>query len=186
MTHYTRRNFYKVFKKAAYAAFSICLAAYPISGRADTFAQVGFSPEGSARVLVLSVIDAAKQEIRVLTYSFTARDITDALIRAKRRGVDVKVVADYRGNKDNYSQAALWALVRAGIPVKLDDHYPIQHDKTIIVDGQHVETGSFNFTTSAEKRNSENAVVVWELPSLAKSYLEHWQSRWEQGRMMGQ
>lgn len=153
--------------------------------RSETIAQVGFSPdspEDSARVLVLSVIDAAKSQIRMLSYSFTARAIVDALIRAKGRGVDVMLVVDEKGNRDNYSQKALRAVASAGIPVRLDSHYAIQHDKTIITDGVNVETGSFNFTDSAEKRNSENALVIWNLPSLAKDYLAHWQSRWDWGR----
>ena len=61
-------------------------------------------------------------------------------------------------------------------------NYKIQHDKVIIVDGRHVETGSFNYTASAEKYNSENAIVMWDAPELAGQYLKHWQSRWNQGR----
>ncbi|SUH85965.1 endonuclease [Salmonella enterica subsp. enterica serovar Panama] len=54
--------------------------------------QVGYSPEGSARVLVLSAIDSAKTSIRMMAYSFTAPDIMKALVAAKKRGVDVKIV----------------------------------------------------------------------------------------------
>lgn len=60
--------------------------------------QVGYSPEGSARVLVLSAIDSAKTSIRMMAYSFTAPDIMKALVAAKKRGVDVKIVIDERGN----------------------------------------------------------------------------------------
>jgi hypothetical protein len=46
--------------------------------------QVGYSPEGSARVLVLSAIDSAKTSIRMMAYSFTAPDdIMKALVAAK-------------------------------------------------------------------------------------------------------
>ncbi|MBQ0189246.1 phospholipase D family protein, partial [Enterobacter hormaechei] len=45
-----------------------------------------------------------------------------------------------------------------------------------------VETGSFNFTKAAETKNSENAVVIWNMPKLAESFLEHWQDRWNRGR----
>ena len=44
-----------------------------------------------------------------------------------------------------------------------------------------VETGSFNFTKAAETKNSENAVVIWNIPKLAESFLEHWQDRWNRG-----
>lgn len=46
--------------------------------------QVGYSPEGSARVLVLSAIDSAKTSIRMMAYSFTAPDIMKALVAAKK------------------------------------------------------------------------------------------------------
>ncbi|HBM8562194.1 TPA: phospholipase D family protein, partial [Escherichia coli] len=39
-----------------------------------------------------------------------------------------------------------------------------------------------NFTKAAETKNSENAVVIWNMPKLAESFLEHWQDRWNQGR----
>ncbi len=51
-----------------------------------------------------------------------------------------------------------------------------------LVDNVTVETGSFNFTKAAETKNSENAVVIWNMPKLAESFLEHWQDRWNQGR----
>lgn len=35
--------------------------------------QVGYSPEGSARVLVLSAIDSAKTSIRMMAYSLSPR-----------------------------------------------------------------------------------------------------------------
>ena len=40
-----------------------------------------------------------------------------------------------------------------------------------MVDGRHVETGSFNFTVSAAKRNSENVLVLWNNPTLANRYI---------------
>ena len=147
--------------------------------------EVGFSPEGSAQKLVLSTIDAATSSIRVAAYVFTSPDVTRALIAAKQRGVDVAVIADYRSNlEDQRSGAgrhALTLLAKAGIPTRTIKVYPIHHDKFMVVDGMAVETGSFNFTAAA-KSNSENALVVWNDPTLAETYLNHWQSRWDQGQ----
>ena len=147
--------------------------------------EVGFSPEGSAQKLVLSTIDAATSSIRVAAYVFTSPDVTRALIAAKQRGVDVAVIADYRSNlEDQRSGAgrhALTLLAKAGIPTRTIKAYPIHHDKFMVVDGMAVETGSFNFTAAA-KSNSENALVVWNDPALAETYLNHWQSRWDQGQ----
>lgn len=148
---------------------------------ASPFAQVGFSPEGTAETLVLSMIDSAQSQIRMMAYSFTAQEVVTALVRAKQRGVDVALVLDERGNRDNYSQRAIRQLREAGISVRLDDIYPIQHDKVIITDGRNVETGSFNFTHAAEHRNSENAVVIWDMPALANAFMRHWEDRWNKG-----
>jgi phosphatidylserine/phosphatidylglycerophosphate/cardiolipin synthase-like enzyme len=150
--------------------------------------DVGFSPNEGALELVLKTIGAAKQEIRISAYSFTSAPITSALIDAKNRGVDIQMVADHEENtnpkKDRSGKArhALNALVNAGIKVRTIAIYPIHHDKIIIVDGQHVETGSFNYSDAAAHHNSENVIVLWNNPGLAKIYLKHWQSRYERGQ----
>lgn len=161
--------------------FSLFLSAPLPSFAEAASAQVGFSPEGTAQVLVLNVIKSAQSSIHMIGYNFTARDIAEALINAKKRGVNVQVVLDYKENQNRYSQAVMNLLVNAGIDVRTSDYYKIQHDKVIIVDARHVETGSFNFTSSAEKSNSENALVMWNAPQLANEYLQHWQSRWDKG-----
>ncbi|WP_029685138.1 phospholipase D family protein [Tatumella saanichensis] len=143
--------------------------------------ESGFSPEGSARTLVLKTINNAHHSIRMLSYSFTAPDIMKALVDAHRRGVDVRIVVDERGNRNKSSLAAMNYIVNNGIALRTDHHYPIQHDKSMIIDGETVETGSFNYTASAERRNSENVVVIHNAPALAADYLGHWQTRWEYG-----
>lgn len=144
--------------------------------------QVGFSPEGSAEQLVLNVIRDAQQQIRLMGYSFTSPKVVKALVAAQKRGVDVQVVLDAHGNESRASRAAMNLLAKAGIGLRTNAAYKIQHDKVIISDGQNVETGSFNYSTSAAKANSENALVLWGFPAVASVYLEHWQSRWEQGQ----
>lgn len=143
--------------------------------------QVGFSPEGSALQLVLKTIESAQQEIRLMGYSFTSPEVVSALVRAKRRGVDVRIVLDEKGNRSKASQAAMNIVVNAGIPLRTNGRYAIMHDKVIIVDNHTVEAGSFNYTRSAASRNSENVLVINEVPEVAQTYLQHWQSRWDGG-----
>lgn len=148
--------------------------------------EVAFSPNEGALELILKTIGTAKKEIRVLSYSFTSAPITDALLAAKKRGVDVAMIVDYKNNisQDASGKAkhALSALANAGVRVRTISSYPIHHDKTIIVDGQHVETGSFNYSDAAAKKNSENVIVLWNNPDLAKIYLAHWESRFSRGQ----
>lgn len=143
--------------------------------------DAGFSPEGSAQQLVLRIIDDAHESVRLMGYSFTSPEVVKSLVNARRRGVDVRVVIDQNGNRSKASIAAMNVVVNAGIPLRTNGQYKIMHDKVIITDGQNVELGSFNYSRSAAESNSENALVVREVPALAQTYLAHWQSRWEGG-----
>jgi phosphatidylserine/phosphatidylglycerophosphate/cardiolipin synthase-like enzyme len=60
--------------------------------------ETGYSPEGTALQLVLKTINSAQQEIRLMGYSFTSPEVAGALVRAKQRGLDVKVVLDWKAN----------------------------------------------------------------------------------------
>ena len=143
--------------------------------------ETGYSPEGTALQLVLKTINSAQQEIRLMGYSFTSPEVVSALVRAKHRGVDVKIVLDEKGNRSKASQAAMNVVVNAGIPLRTNGHYAIMHDKVIIVDNHTVESGSFNMTRSASSRNSENVLVINDVPEVTQTYLQHWQSRWDGG-----
>lgn len=161
---------------------SVCLLVSGVAVAQPTV-QAGFSPEGSALQLVLNTIDTAQKSIRLMGYSFTSPEVSRSLIQAKQRGVDVKVVLDWKANnaKGSAGAAAMNLLVNAGIPVRTVSQFKIMHDKVIITDGRNVETGSFNFSRAAARSNSENALVIRDYPVLADTYLQHWQSRWEMG-----
>lgn len=147
--------------------------------------ETAFSPDGDSEALVVKVIHSAKKTIRLSAYSFTSPAVTRALIDAQRRGVDVAVVVDYKNNmiddRSGKARIALNLLADAKIAVRTISSYPIHHDKFIIADALHVETGSFNYSASAANYNSENVLVVWNNPQVAASYLKHWNSRYEQG-----
>lgn len=139
--------------------------------------EAGFSPEGSAERLVIKTINAASISVRLAAYSFTSPNVVRALIGAKRRGVDVRVVVDESGPKAKSGESALNLLVGASIPTRLNGNYAIHHDKYLIVDGRHVQTGSFNYSRAAANSNSENVIVIWHNPELAAAYLRHWDVR---------
>lgn len=143
--------------------------------------SAGFSPEGGAEALVLGIIDRAQSDIRLAGYSFTSPEIAAALIRAKMRGVDVRLVLDEKANQNRSSRAAINLLTSRDIPVRLNGRYAAMHDKFVVADGRMVETGSYNYTRAAARRNSENALVIENMPELASHYLQHWQSRWDEG-----
>jgi phosphatidylserine/phosphatidylglycerophosphate/cardiolipin synthase-like enzyme len=126
--------------------------------------EVYFSPRGGCTEAVVQEIDAAKTRILVQAYSFTSAPIAKALVDARERGVDVRVILDESQRGEKYSSADF--VQQASIPVWIDTKHAIAHNKVMVIDGEVVITGSFNFTKAAEESNAENLLVI-RSPELA-------------------
>ena len=50
--------------------------------------------------------------------------------------------------------------------------HAIAHNKVMIIDGETVVTGSFNFTKAAEENNAENLLVIHD-KKLAERYTKN-------------
>ena len=92
-------------------------------------------------------------------------------MEAHKRGVKVQVILDKSQRTEKYSSADF--LVNMGIPVRIDAQHAIAHNKIMVIDGQTVITGSFNFTKAAEENNAENLLVI-RSPELAAKYAANW------------
>jgi len=133
--------------------------------------QVYFSPNGGCTDATIKEIDNAKSEILVQAYSFTSTAIAKALLNAHKRGVNVEAVLDKSQRKEKYTSATF--LANSRIPTFIDSVHAIAHNKIMIIDGQTVITGSFNFTKAAEEKNAENLLII-KSPELAKLYIANW------------
>lgn len=133
-----------------------------------------FTPGQDCTHQITDHISRAEHSILVQAYNFTSKDIADALIAGKNRGVNVKVILDKSQRSQKYS--LLHYIVDAGIPVWIDTKPAIAHNKIMIIDGKEVITGSFNFTDSAQKRNAENLVFISDA-KLAQKYTKNWENR---------
>ena len=139
--------------------------------------QAAFAPWDDVESLIIDVIGGAKKQIAMQAYLLTSKDIAQALIAAKKRGVDVAVLADAEQlNKNELSKVP--ELADAGIPVWLETKYLNAHNKVIIIDQAMPEvavvTGSYNFTWSAQHKNAENILIVRNNPQLAAQYYANW------------
>ena len=157
----------------------------PASGHADTLDSpagsptVCFTPGQDCTDLVVSEIAHAKREILVQAYSFTSVPILAALKAAHGRGVDVGVIVDKssaRQSKSGSRYSAATYLTNASIPVWVDTKVAIAHNKVMVIDGQRVITGSFNFTAAAQNHNAENLLVLDD-SALAAQYRTNWERR---------
>ncbi len=135
--------------------------------------RVYFSPNHGATKAVVDALDAAKATVLVQAYSFTSAPIAKALVQAHDRGVGVQVILDRKETGSRYSSADF--VAHAGIPTLIDGKHAIAHNKVMIIDGETIITGSFNFTTAAERQNAENLLVIHDR-ALAARYTENWRS----------
>lgn len=120
---------------------------------------VRFSPDDSVKEILLSLINASKNNIQVLAYSFSSNDIGNALIKQYDAGLDVSVIFERdKAYKDAGGEAEY--LRRAGVPIFMDGSDGLMHEKVFIFDKSIVAAGSYNFTRAADERNDEQILII--------------------------
>lgn len=139
--------------------------------------DVCFTPNQHCLPQILKYIDNAKLSISLLGYSFTSKPITDALIKAKQRGVRVRIVLDHSQKNQKPSQKVISLLLASGIAVQLDHSVKIAHNKILIIDEKQLITGSYNWSHAAEFNNAENLVFI-KSSTISQKYKEYFEERW--------
>jgi phosphatidylserine/phosphatidylglycerophosphate/cardiolipin synthase-like enzyme len=68
--------------------------------------ELAFSPNEDGESFVIKVIDSARSELRVMAYSLPSASVTQALLGAKKRRVNLTLVVDQKNNNRNSTTAA--------------------------------------------------------------------------------
>jgi phosphatidylserine/phosphatidylglycerophosphate/cardiolipin synthase-like enzyme len=138
--------------------------------------QVVFTSEDPALAdAIIPVVNSATKNIRFLAFSYTDFPLADAMIKRAQAGVNVAGVFEKVGSDTDASE--LKTLACAQIPVRRDGNGGFMHNKVIVVDERYVITGSLNFSTSAEKSNDENVIII-DNPDIAKLYMQDFERVW--------
>jgi len=119
-----------------------------------------YAPEDLPADHLIVLYDHARRYIYVTVYTITFPPIVKALIEAKRRGVDVRVITDRGQGNDPKQQRALGLLHSAGIPIRVNQHDGLMHLKQVVIDDEINTTGSMNQTTSGHRYNDERLDVI--------------------------
>jgi len=136
-----------------------------------------FSRVGQCDDVIAHLIGEARKSIYVAIYSFTRDNLARALIEAKGRGVDVRVVLE---GDNAYASGSDYQLLKdGGVDVRLDGNPALMHHKFMIVDGELVLTGSYNWSTAAEDRNDENIVIIRDR-HVAEAFTQEFNRLWSQ------
>ena len=130
--------------------------------------SVYFSPQDKVlSKYIIPLINKSRKYVYVPVFVITHKDFTDALVMARNRGVDVRLIVDATSAGSKYSSVKL--LRQNAIKVKTENRAGKMHMKSIIIDDEYVISGSMNFTKSGESYNDENILII-KNSSLAKAF----------------
>ena len=162
-----------------FGADSIANTPYPHLTVDSVPVEVYFAPDDGVAARVVPWIQSAAGRIDFLAFSFTSDEIGQAIVDRAAAGVAVRGVMD--ASQAEGSGAEYGRLRLAGVDVRLDGNPGLMHHKVIVVDGQAVLTGSYNFSRSAEERNDENALLVFD-PGVAFWFGQEFERVFEMAR----
>lgn len=139
------------------------------------------NPAGSIEEKLIGFINAAQVSVHIASFEFNLPRVTDALIAAKARGVDVRWVTDDENGLKidaNPGRGQFARLTAGGVEVKDDaGRTALMHNKFWIFDRQILWTGSTNITVNGIYKQNNN-VIVFHSPEIALIYEREWEELW--------
>ncbi len=131
-----------------------------------------FCPEDQCIKQVVEAIGQAKQAIYFMTFSFTSREIANALLLTNEQGAEIRGVME----SSQISEYSMYELLGFQLNsqeevIRKDKNKKNMHHKVFIIDNETVITGSFNPTEGGNKRNDENVLIVKD-KAIAKKFLK--------------
>ena len=131
---------------------------------------------GMCSEILIAEIESAAGTLECAVYTFTLEPIAEALADAAARGVQVWVVIE----KDQEAPKVTSILQQSGVFLRKDGNSDLMHHKFMVVDGNRVVTGSYNWTYSADNKHDENLQII-RSEGVASLYQEEFQRLWALG-----
>ncbi|MCE9644987.1 MAG: FAM83 family protein [Chloroflexi bacterium] len=142
--------------------------------------DIYFSPDDHVEDGFIDLVNNARQSIYFMAYSFTADPIGDAVRARARDGVTIAGVMEDEQINSN-AGTEFDAFKQAGLDVLRDGNEGQMHHKVMVVDQDIVIFGSYNFTNSAETKNDENLLVIYN-SEIAAQFIAEFQRVYAQAR----
>jgi len=117
------------------------------------------SPAAGPEAGLVSSINGAKKKFYGAFYEISSRPVIDALLAAKKRNIDVKIVTE----SDNCHGESMDRLSREGVPIVQDKRPGLMHNKFAVIDDTLLWTGSYNVTENGSRKNNNNAILIYSV-----------------------
>ena len=139
-----------------------------------------FSPDDGVLDQIVRVLSGAEESIYFLAYSFTSNDLGDIVREKDAAGLKVQGVMEEE--QVNSNQGTEYdPFKQAELDVRLDGIDGQMHHKVFIIDEKIVVLGSYNFSQSAEQRNDENILIVYN-EAIAQEFIKEFERVWAQAQ----
>jgi len=166
-------DFEQMFTDHLFGAEKQSNAPYPRVFIEGTTVENYFSPDGGIENRIVELIRGAKKNIKFLAYSFTSDPIGQAMRDQAFFGIPISGVMDK--DQINTNEGTEFDLLKqGGVDVRRDGIAGLMHHKLILIDDSIVITGSYNFSNSAETRNDENVIILFNTEAAARYLDEFW------------
>ena len=116
---------------------------------------------------LIADIEDASNSIDIAAFEWNNPLITEAVVAAYERGVEIRMVVDDEHVLEDYEDAELFDepapfgdIIDAGIPFVDDDRGALMHNKFFIIDGSMIWMGSMNYTINGTYRNNNNMLAM--------------------------
>ena len=120
------------------------------------------------KLRLINLIRSAEKTIRVAVMAFTNPDLSNELVKAHSKGIDVAVhVAGPFGEIERYLQSY-------GIKVTAGSTNRLMHNKFMFIDSKILVNGSANWSRSAFSRNDESFLILSNISKNQISYMEEY------------
>jgi phosphatidylserine/phosphatidylglycerophosphate/cardiolipin synthase-like enzyme len=135
--------------------------------------DIFFSPDDGVLKALVPLLESAQDSIYFLAYSFTSNQLGDIIRQKAETGLTVAGVMDDEQVRSNQG-TEFDPFRQAQLDVRRDGIEGLMHHKVFIIDKKIVAFGSYNFSQSAEERNDENLIIVYN-PLIAQQFLLEFQ-----------
>jgi phosphatidylserine/phosphatidylglycerophosphate/cardiolipin synthase-like enzyme len=142
--------------------------------------DVYFAPDDKVQASLLDLLNNVQDSIYFMAFSFTSDSIGGAVRTRAQEGIDVAGVMETDQIKSNIG-TEFDLFKQAGMDVLSDGNEGQMHHKVMILDEKIVVFGSYNFTNSAETRNDENLIVVYNA-DIAAQFMAEFQRVYKQAQ----
>ncbi|MEM1205274.1 MAG: phospholipase D-like domain-containing protein [Acidobacteriota bacterium] len=139
-------------------------------------AEVLFEPRDDAGARLRELVTGCRRSLHLCVFTITDNRLSNPILEAHRRGVDVRILTDDEKSYDTGSD--IHRLHGAGVPVRWDRSPDHMHHKFGVFDGEIAVTGSYNWTRGAAERNLEN-ILVTDDRRLVVPFIEEFERLWQ-------